>query len=155
MQLAVRLTILSCAILYCGLLLVEIFFTQRRRPAVAEICLLLVALVLLNITSDFPFQQSVVSFGFAGLSAVQMVAIMFVCVMLGIVARQAFIAKAKVRWFSAFKPLLISPIVLFPLVGTMQDGALIQPMQAISFAILAFQNGFFWNLILDRVRQSA
>ena len=47
------------------------------------------------------------------------------------------------------EPLCISPILLFPLFGSVQGAEDLQPMQVVSFALLAFQNGFFWQVVLQ------
>jgi hypothetical protein len=42
--------------------------------------------------------------------------------------------------------------VLLPLIGSIQNINELDAMQTISFALLAFQNGFFWEVVLERVQ---
>ncbi|MCI5157679.1 MAG: hypothetical protein D3906_04425 [Candidatus Electrothrix sp. AUS1_2] len=78
---------------------------------------------------------------------------MFLCTMLGIMAHYVFYLKGKFSWRAFLKPLVISPIVFLPLVGSVQSLTGLEPMQMISFAILAFQNGFFWKEVFGRVEK--
>jgi hypothetical protein len=48
------------------------------------------------------------------------------------------------------KPLCVSPIVLLPLLGTLQGAMTLEPIQVLSFCLLSFQNGFFWRVIFER-----
>jgi hypothetical protein len=58
--------------------------------------------------------------------------------------------KGTFSWPDLLKPLCISPIVLLPLIGSVQGMKGLESMQVISFALLAFQNGFFWQVVLER-----
>jgi len=78
--------------------------------------------------------------------------IMFVGILLGTVARYIFYLKSKFSWLEFAKPLCISPILLLPLVGSVQGVKDLQPMQVVCFALLAFQNGFFWQVVLERTQ---
>lgn len=87
-----------------------------------------------------------------GFSVMIAVAAMFVAIGLGIVARYVFDAeKDTFDWFALLRPMVISPILLLPLIGTLDNGEL-QPLQILSLAILSFQNGFFWQKVLANVR---
>jgi hypothetical protein len=49
----------------------------------------------------------------------------------------------------------ISPILLLPLIGSIQAVKSLEAIQVASFALLAFQNGFFWQVVLQRAVPSA
>lgn len=78
--------------------------------------------------------------------------IMFICVVLGIMARNIFYQRGKFTLKSFLRPLVISPIVLLPLIGALQSSAEVEAIQLICLAILAFQNGFFWKTVFDNAR---
>lgn len=83
-----------------------------------------------------------------------LIAVVFVCILLGMAARYVFYLRGKFKWRSFLKPFLISPMVFFPLLGTIPFGNQIEPIQWISFALLAFQNGFFWRVVFERAKKS-
>ena len=77
---------------------------------------------------------------------------MFISIGLGIAARYVFDAeRGAFDWFAFLRPVVISPILLLPLIGTLDNGEL-QPLQIVSLAILSFQNGFFWQKVLENIR---
>jgi hypothetical protein len=59
---------------------------------------------------------------------------------LGIAARYHFLPTEK--------PVLAIRFVL-PLIGSVQTTWELNAMQVVSFAVLAFQNGFFWQAVLE------
>lgn len=80
------------------------------------------------------------------------VIIMFVSILFGIAARYIFYLETKFAWLDFVKPLCISPILLLPLIGSLQGEGKLEAIQTISFALLAFQNGFFWQAVLAQAR---
>jgi hypothetical protein len=106
----------------------------------------LILIAALYLTIGFPFSVQRQSFG-EGISAELCVAIMFVAVILGIMATYAFNLADAFSWQEFARPVVVSPLILLPLIGSVQ-GASLQPLQLICFAILAFQNGFFWQQVL-------
>lgn len=74
------------------------------------------------------------------------------CVALGTVASYIFHLKARFSWKSLVRPLAVSPLVLLPLMGTLQGRSEIEDVQLIWFGLLAFQNGFFWRVVFDRAK---
>ena len=90
-------------------------------------------------------------FGMAD-SATGVVLIMFVAIMLGVAARYVFYLRGQFAWLDFAKPLCISPLLMIPLIGSVQGVQEFQPIQIVSFALLAFQNGFFWQAVLQRSR---
>ena len=91
----------------------------------------------------------------AGASPTVVVLIMFGAILLGTAARYVFHLQARFSWLDFAKPLCISPILLLPLIGSIQGARELQPMQVVSFALLAFQNGFFWQVVLERAQPKA
>ena len=126
------------------------------------------AVLLLNLTTGFPDMTYRQSFGdcasptdmtyrqsFGGCASPLMaVALMFIGVLLGIAATYIFHLKRAFSWRDFARPLVVSPIVLLPLIGSLQ-GASLEPIQVACFSILAFQNGFFWQQVLRDARPSA
>ena len=92
-----------------------------------------------------------IAFG-AGASPLTVVLIMFVAILLGIIARYAFYLRGEFSWLDFAKPLCLSPLLLIPLVGSVQAAKELQTIQVVSFALLAFQNGFFWQAVLQKSR---
>ncbi|MEL7344525.1 MAG: hypothetical protein AAFN59_06650 [Pseudomonadota bacterium] len=86
-----------------------------------------------------------------GFSVLVAVGVMFLAICLGIAARYVFEAETGFDWFALLRPLVISPILLLPLIGTLDNGEL-QPLQLISLAVLSFQNGFFWQKVMANVK---
>ncbi|MBD3308997.1 hypothetical protein GF339_21500 [candidate division KSB3 bacterium] len=85
------------------------------------------------------------------ISPVWATVIMVLCTVLGIIARQIFYHPRRASVSSYLRPLVIAPIIFFPLIGTVQGIAEFTLMQVISFGILAFQNGFFWKEVFEKV----
>jgi hypothetical protein len=102
--------------------------------------------VALHLTTGFPSSVSRQSFG-AGASPMFAVAVMFVGVLLGIAGTYVFNLSGAFSWRDFARPLVVSPLVLLPLIGSLQ-GAALEPVQLVCFTVLAFQNGFFWQQVL-------
>jgi len=96
-------------------------------------------IVFLNLTIGFPATR--VAFG--GASPIVAIGIMFICTLIGIAGHYFYYMKVKFNWRTFLKPMVISPIILLPLIGSVKGPSELEPIQMISFAILAFQNGFF------------
>ena len=86
-----------------------------------------------------------------GFSVMVAVGVMFVSICLGILGRYIFEANDSFDWFGLLRPLVVAPILLLPLIGTLDNGEL-QPLQLISLAVLSFQNGFFWQKIIASLK---
>jgi uncharacterized membrane protein YwaF len=136
--------LLACFLL--ALLIATIdHFRQRssRRPLTYAVVLLIAA--GLGWAPGFPFGSSRQAFG--GASPVLAVALMFVGVILGIAATYIFHLSGAFSWRDFMRPLVVSPLILLPLIGSLQ-GAALEPVQLVCFTVLAFQNGFFWQQVL-------
>ena len=127
-------------------------FLRNRRLTryLSVLAFLAVATVLARIWT-LEAAQDAAMFGASdtGFSVMLAVGVMLVGICLGILARYIFEANAAdpLNWFALLRPLVISPILLLPLIGTLDEGEL-QSLQVVSLAILAFQNGFFWQKVL-------
>jgi hypothetical protein len=99
--------------------------------------------------------NGVVSLG-GGQSPLTAVLVMFGAIIVGIAARYLFyLQPGQFSWLGLLKPAAISPIVLIPLIGSIQTQSGLNGMQLVSFGLLAFQNGFFWQAVLDAARPSS
>jgi len=134
-------------VLYFLVIVVEFISIRSIKRSFLELLLLVVFIIILNVTTGFPIPSSFQSFG--GVSPIIAIAIMFVCTILGIVAHYFFSLKGKFSWRNLLKPLCVSPIVFLPLIGSVQSISNLESIQMFSFAILAFQNGFFWQKIFE------
>jgi hypothetical protein len=115
-----------------------------RRSAIYGLILAAIA-VGLFLTGGFTFGASRRAFG--GASPLLALALMFVGVILGIAATYVFNLTGTFSWRDFARPLVVSPLVLLPLIGSLQ-GANLEPVQLVCFTVLAFQNGFFWQQVL-------
>lgn len=143
-------TLLLAMGLYLVLILVELFKERSWKRFGIEILILGGVFLLLNLTLGFP-TNTVQAFG--GISPIRLIGIMFVCTILGVAARYFFYLEGKFSWLDFLKPMFISPIVLLPLLGTIQGATSFETIQTISFAILSFQNGFFWKVVLENAKK--
>jgi hypothetical protein len=136
-----------CAAAYVAAIVVEVLLRRKLirffLEAVALLFVIAFALLVNNAVTGR------VSFG-KGVSPVGTVGIMFAATLFGIAARYVFyLQKGQFTWLDFLKPLVITPIVLLPLIGSVQTAGELSGMQIVSFAVLAFQNGFFWQAVLD------
>jgi hypothetical protein len=136
-----------CAAVYMAVIVIELIWARRVKRFAAEVLILLALVVLDALITNAATGR--LAFG-SGASPTAAVAIMFAGIMLGIAARYLFYSKGPFSWADFLKPLCISPIVLLPLIGSVQAVKEFETMQVISFGLLAFQNGFFWQVILER-----
>lgn len=136
-----------CVVVYLALIVVDWVRSRRHWRFLLEL-LPLVALLIVDvfIATD---GAGYLAFG-PGTSPTLVILIMFGAILSGIAARYIFYLQTKPSWLDLAKPLCISPILLLPLMGSVQGSKDLQPMQVVSFALLAFQNGFFWQAVLER-----
>jgi hypothetical protein len=141
--------VLACALFYLIVILVDWVRSRRLKRFLLELSSLLILLIisLLIANSSVGF----VSFGPAH-SPTIVVLIMLGSILLGIAARYIFYLKGEFSWLDFAKPLCISPVLLLPLMGSVQAVKDLEAMQVVSFALLAFQNGFFWQAVLERAK---
>lgn len=134
--------------LYALVVLVELLVSRRVRRFVIQAVTLLAVAILLRVTTGFPVPKQ----AFGGVSPIAAIGIMLVCTILGIGAHYFFHLRGEFSWTSLIKPLVISPIVLLPLAGSVQGAPSVESVQLISFGFLAFQNGFFWREVVARAK---
>lgn len=139
--------------LYLIVLIVDGLISRSGKRILIESLLLGGFLLLLNRITGFPTPSSMQAFG--GISPLMALGLMFICTILGIMAHYFFHLDKAFSWQEFLKPLVISPIIFLPLIGSVQGLTGLESMQMISFAILAFQNGFFWKEVFGRVQQKA
>jgi fatty acid desaturase len=135
--------------LFAAASLVDAIIHRSWRRFGVEFGILAVLFFVLVITMGFPVAQSKMAFG-GGVTPIGALLVMFPCTLLGIVAHYLFFLRGKFNPLTFLKPFVISPIVFLPLIGSLQNVTEIVPVQLISFAILAFQNGFFWRAALEK-----
>mgnify|MGYP006301507891 CR=1 FL=1 len=131
-----------------GIIILTEFSIQRsiKRFLIEGILLGTIILVYWLIT-DFPGSKS----SFGNISSLNAIGLMFLFTILGIIGRYFFDQK-KFSWPSFIKPIFISPLILLPLIGSLGENSQIEKIQLISLSILAYQNGFFWNIILEKTK---
>lgn len=123
---------------------------RNRNPkslffSTALVSALFVLARLLSIRTD-----SINGFG-ASESPAFAIVLMFFCTAAGIVGRYLFYLREDASFLELVRPLAISPIVLLPLYGSIEGIDQLKPIQLVSFCLLAYQNGFFWQAVLARV----
>ncbi len=136
--------------LYVLTIIVDLIANRSLRRFLIEALILISFFVILNVATGFPASSSRQAFG--GVSPLIAIGIMFVCTILGIIGHYFFYLGGKFSWRTLLKPLFISPIVLLPLIGSVQGASNLESIQMISFAILSFQNGFFWKVVIERAK---
>jgi hypothetical protein len=132
------------------LALIDYFHRRSWSRLLCYIVALVAGALALRITTGFPFPTSRQAFG-GGASPLLAVALMFVGVILGIAATYVFNMTGAFSWHDFARPLVVSPLVLLPLIGSLQ-GAALEPVQLVCFTVLAFQNGFFWQQVLRNAK---
>jgi hypothetical protein len=138
-----------CVALYLVLILADWVRSRRHKRFLLEL-LPLAALLIVDVLISTE-ATGYLAFG-AGTSPTMVILVMFGAILLGTAARYVFHLQVRFSWLDFAKPLCISPILLLPLIGSVQGVTDLQPMQVVSFALLAFQNGFFWQVVLERTQ---
>ena len=128
--------------------IVESLIDRSPRRLAIHATALIGVVVILRLTAGFPAVRE--SFG---ASDIVSVAVMFASVLAGIGARYVFYGRGRFSWRSFGRPLVLSPIVLLPLLGSIQGSVALESLQLVSLACLAFQNGFFWPTVLDDAKK--
>lgn len=139
----------SCAGLYLLIVFADGLRSRELRRFALELLPLLglIALDVLVASASAGY----VTFG-QGNSPLWVSLAMLGAILLGVAARYVFYLRGRFSWLDFAKPLCIAPILLLPLIGSLQSVKSLEPMQVASFALLAFQNGFFWQAVLQQAR---
>lgn len=139
-----------CIAAYAVAITIELVLTRQYKRFLLELAAVVLAFCLAILVTHASTGR--VAFG-EGILPLWGIAIMFIATMCGIVARYIFyLQKGQFAWLDCCKPLAITPIILLPLIGSVQGTGRLNAMQSISFAFLAFQNGFFWQAVLEKAR---
>ena len=145
MSVFITYVLASAMIGYAVVLLIDLVVTRARRRVLIQAGGLAAVILLLHVTLDFPNPKQ----SFGGTMQFTALVIMLVATVFGMAAHYGFYMEPKkFAWQEFLRPFLVSPIVLLPLLGSALGGSDLTTIQLISFAFLAFQNGFFWKLVL-------
>jgi hypothetical protein len=141
--------LIVCLVLSALLAIVDSYHRRSLRHLLVYAAALIIVAATLALTTSFPFASSRQAFG--GTSPVLAICLMFGGVLVGIAATYIFNLTGKFSWHDFARPLVVSPLVLLPLIGSVQ-GATLEPVQLVCFTVLAFQNGFFWQQVLRHAK---
>ncbi len=153
MPVAINIGVAAALVLAAALFIVDWLKGASLRRLALCIAGLFATAIFLHLATGFPSASRWQAFG-GGWSQELVLGLMAVGVILGIAANYVFFARATFSWRSFLRPIVVSPIVLLPLIGSLQ-GAQLESVQAVCFVILAFQNGFFWRQVLRDAQQKA
>ena len=145
----VTIILLVCMGVYALTIFLELIQSKSVKRFLWEAGALAAVFLALNLTTGFPR----IRVAFGGTPPEAAIGLMFVCVLLGIAARYFFRQRGKFSWRAFLKPMCISPMVLLPLVGSVEGSTGLQSIQLISFGVIAFQNGFFWEVVLEKAKK--
>jgi hypothetical protein len=148
MPLWVNLALVVFLILAALLAAVDFAYNRSWRRLIFHLVTLGIVFLILWITTGFP---SPTRQAFGGISPLLALALMYAGVVLGIAANYIFYLSQPFSWLDFARPLVVSPIVLLPLIGSLQ-GARLESLQIVCFVVLAFQNGFFWQQVLRNAK---
>jgi hypothetical protein len=140
--------LLVCFVLYLLLIVIDDVPHRSFARLRKELFGLLVAFLVIHWTTDFPSVRE----SFSAVSLICAIVIMFVFVLFGMGANYFFYLKGPFLWRSFVRPLVVSPMVLLPLIGTVENRSDVGSVQIICLACLAFQNGFFWRTVFEHAR---
>lgn len=135
--------------IFVVLIFIDFLKYRRIKRLLIEAMILSLVVLILHLTTGFP--ESIKTFG--SFNPESTILLMLVSVVLGMTANYFFHLKKGFNWLTFIKPLFISPIVLLPLIGTVNETAL-QPVQLFSLMFIAFQNGFFWKEVYNKAQKS-
>jgi hypothetical protein len=139
-----------CVVVYVVAIVAELVLTRQFKRFLLELVAVVFVVCLALLVTNASTGR--VAFG-DGLSPMWVVAIMFVATMGGIMARYLFyLQQGQFTWLDCLKPLAITPIILLPLLSSIQSAGTLNHMQSVAFAFLAFQNGFFWQAVLEKAK---
>lgn len=141
------IVVFACILLMAIFLVLDIIRGARRRGIVGLIMLAAIVIALW-FTTNFSFTgPQRIPFG-GTFPTTLAIGLMFGGIILGMLGHYIWQKPEKFSVLEMLRPLVASPIVLLPLIGSL-DGSALQPVQLISLLLLAFQNGFFWPKVLS------
>src|SRR5712692_1915562 len=121
-----------CAGLYLVMIFVDWLRSRRYKRFLLEL-LPLIALLIVDIFLAST-RTGYLSFG-SGSSPALVVLIMFGAILLGVAARYVFYLQGEFSPLEFVKPLCISPILLLPLIGSIQAVKDLEAIQVVSFGL--------------------
>lgn len=115
-----------------------------------EVCCLIGYFALLRHWTGFP--KPLIAFS-EPISIVFLIGLQ-VSVMVGIFSNQLYAAPPGTlrSWDELAKPLLVAPLLLLPLLGSLEGCGKLSAIQGASFLLLGFQSGFFWRKVFQRIQ---
>ncbi len=140
--------LLACFVSYLLLIVIDGVVYRCFERFWRELFGVIAAFLVVHLSTGFPAARE----SFSSVPRIFTVVIMFVFVLFGMVANYFFYLKEAFSWRSFVRPLLVSPMVLLPLFGTVENQSDIESIQVICLACLAFQNGFFWRTVFEHAR---
>jgi ABC-type Co2+ transport system permease subunit len=140
--------LLTCFVLYLLLIVIDDVSSRSFGRLRKELFGLMAAFLVLHWSTGFPSVRE----SFSSVPLVSTIAIMFGFVLFGMAANYLFYLRGPFLWRSFLRPLVISPMVLLPLVGTVENRSGVESVQLTCLALLAFQNGFFWRTVFQHAR---
>jgi hypothetical protein len=161
---ALMTAIVGAAIIGLAALSLYRFVKQRRlRVLLLQILSLVVVVLFLRLLFGFPQPEDGFTARGAGQSDLLIIAILFVCMILGMLAHWLYV------WLEAPKherqtfdfglfiaPVLASPVVFIPLLASLQNANLNlseMDIPRIMLFLVAFENGFFWKEYFENRRK--
>ena len=141
--------IIFCMALFGLIILIDYLLNKKVRRLLIELVITILVALILHISTGFP--SSIQTFG--GFNQLSTIFLMLICVLLGMIGNYFFHFKNRFDWLTFIKPFFISPIVLLPLIGTVNNTE-IKTMQLISLLFISFQNGFFWKEVYNKAQKS-
>jgi hypothetical protein len=133
-------------VFFIAYIVVEVIRSRRWRRFLIQLAVVAAVIVILNLTTGFP--QPKVHFG--GSSVLLAVAVMFGCVLAGMIANLLYYSSERFSFRTLLKPFIVAPLVMAPVIGSLESAPRIETIQLLTLALLSFQNGFFWRSVLER-----
>ena len=123
---------------------------RSRTIALLESVTLTVYLSFLHRWTGFPYSQipfsASVGFGF--------LLLLLIAVISGILSSQVYHTDPSHRpnGYEIARPVMVAPLLLLPLLASLDSCGERTSLQNASFLLLAFQNGFFWRSLFARIK---
>ncbi|WP_085298897.1 hypothetical protein [Cognaticolwellia mytili] len=140
--------LLFSLVLYIIYVIYEWGNNKKWKVLIINLVVVFFVFFILYTLTGFPFPK--VSFG--SVTPLSTILMMYLALVLGIAANYFYFSTS----FSLaifLKPILVSPIIMVPLVGLVQTSNSIDDMKLISLIFVAFQNGFFWKSIFEKINK--
>jgi hypothetical protein len=147
--LSITILLVTCFALYGAALVVEAVRGRSTNFTGLEMGGLLAAFLVLHWSTGFPWPRE----PFGTTTPIIDIVVLTACTVLGTAARYFFYLETEFSWRLFLKPLVVSPIVVYPLLGFVQSGSGLELNRLIFLAFVAFQNGFFWNVVFERAKR--